>query len=605
MKIADIHLTDSALLEAIAENIQSSSGKLECEDYFVPFGKRAESLANEGKSELADAFRFLNFATWFRLNPDDQNRPFEPLFSSGIGGACIDDLTGEQLAVAARVAPTISDPELRARLADLAWVYKRDYELAQVAVSAYTESARRLLAGDFCGHALPRFERALQISAMLGKQQIFQETASVVESIVTDSNTARHIVAVCLDLLLKFGIGDPRGLARLSESRAAGGESKDKPIWRRRFWGLAVRFYERAKLPDEARRAGIEVAKTFEAEAEDALNRRSPPSHLVAMSFLENAIQAYRRVPGTDVNRKNVHQRLLDCQKKAASEIPSVTIGTYDVSEIANHSRDMVRGKLLPEALRTLALAIRVPSKARLREQAEQNVAGSPLAFLFPTTKLGTGGKVVAKPVPGSTASGEGKESLACQEMYEEFSRHRQLVAVGQVEPMRLQILAEHCVRYNDLWPFVAYNRLVPPGRESFFVHGLYDGLNGRLIHALHILVPQLENSIRYMLPDDVITSSLDENGVQQEHDINRLLYEPRLTEVFTEDIIFVLQALLVEKSAVNFRNQLAHGMLEYGAFFSETALYLWWLVLHLCALGEPPATPEAAPDTKSEEGAP
>jgi len=323
------------------------------------------------------------------------------------------------------------------------------------------------------------------------------------------------------------------------------------------------------------------------------------------MSILENAIQAYRRVSGTDADRKRVHQQLLDCQRKAAGEIPSVTIGTYDVSEIANHSRDLVRGKPLPEALRTLALAVPLPSKANLREHAEQDVAGSPLASLFATTRLGTSGKVVAKPVPDSTASDEGKESLVRQAMYEEFLRHRQLVAVGQLEPMRRQILAEHCVRYDDLLPFVTYNRLVPPGRELFFVQGLYDGLHGKLVHALHILVPQLENSIRYALPDDVITSSLDENGVQQEHDINRLLYEPRLTGVFTEDIIFLLQALLVEKSAANFRNQLAHGMLEYGSFFSETALYIWWMVLRLCALGAPRASDEATTDNKGEDGMP
>jgi hypothetical protein len=71
----------------------------------------------------------------------------------------------------------------------------------------------------------------------------------------------------------------------------------------------------------------------------------------------------------------------------------------------------------------------------------------------------------------------------------------------------------------------------------------------------------------------------------------------------FTEDIIFVLHALLVEKSASNFRNQLAHGMLEYGAFFSDTALYIWWLVLHLCALGAPRAGAEATTDKTCEEG--
>ena len=96
----------------------------------------------------------------------------------------------------------------------------------------------------------------------------------------------------------------------------------------------------------------------------------------------------------------------------------------------------------------------------------------------------------------------EAKESLILSQMFLNAFNHRQIVAVGQIEPMRRQILDEHCVRYDDFLPFVAYNRLVPPGRELFFVQGLHDGLHGNLVGALHILVPQLENSLRFMLTD-------------------------------------------------------------------------------------------------------
>jgi hypothetical protein len=215
-------------------------------------------------------------------------------------------------------------------------------------------------------------------------------------------------------------------------------------------------------------------------------------------------------------------------------------------------------------------------------------------------TKLGASGKVVAKQGAGSSASDD-KESLILNQIYLNASIDRQLVVVGQLEPMRQQVLAEHCVRYDDFLPFVSYNRLVPPGREPFFVQGFYDGLHGNLVAALHILIPQLENSIRCLLSEiGVVTSSLDKDGIQKEHDINTLLYESRLTEVFEEDIIFNLRGLLVDQADANFRNQLAHGMLEYGSFFAATALYIWWFILHLCALGmteehsEPePANPE------------
>ncbi len=182
-------------------------------------------------------------------------------------------------------------------------------------------------------------------------------------------------------------------------------------------------------------------------------------------------------------------------------------------------------------------------------------------------------------------------------QMFFNASLDHQIAVIGQLEPMRQQILVEHHVRYDDFLLFVGYNRLVPPERVSFFVQGLYEGLHGNFVGALHILVPQLENSIRCLLTErGIITSSLDKDGIQKEHHINMMLHEPRLAEVFSADIIFTLRELLVEQAAANFRNQLAHGMLEYGAFFGETAIYIWWLVLHLCALAAPQEYPDPKP---------
>jgi hypothetical protein len=234
---------------------------------------------------------------------------------------------------------------------------------------------------------------------------------------------------------------------------------------------------------------------------------------------------------------------------------------------------------------------------AELRADAVESIEGSPLASLIPpVTRLGGTGKVVARQATGSGTSDDAKESLILHKMLLNASLYRQVVVAGQLEPMRQQILDEHHVRYDDFLPFVSYNWIVPPGREPFFIQGLHEGLHGNIVAALHILVLQLENSIRCLLTDlGVVTSSLDKDGIQKEYDINEMLYEPRLAEVLSEDIIFTLKGLLVDRADANFRNKLAHGMLEYGEFFGYTAFYIWGLVFRLCAL----ATPQEHPDPK------
>ena len=157
------------------------------------------------------------------------------------------------------------------------------------------------------------------------------------------------------------------------------------------------------------------------------------------------------------------------------------------------------------------------------------------------------------------------------------------LAALGLIEPARNQILREHFVRVKDFAPLVANNPFVPEGREGLYAHGLHAGLEGNFAAATHLLIPQLENSIRHALAQNgVITSGLDPDGIQDVHLLGNMLYRPEMKRMFDEDITFDLQGLLVERFGANLRNQIAHGLMPHETFFSPDAIYLWWLTLHL-----------------------
>jgi hypothetical protein len=59
----------------------------------------------------------------------------------------------------------------------------------------------------------------------------------------------------------------------------------------------------------------------------------------------------------------------------------------------------------------------------------------------------------------------------------------------------------------------------------------------------------------------------------------------PELGRVLGDDLVFELRGLLVERHGSNFRNLLAHGLLDQDAFYSGESIYLWWLTLHLCCI--------------------
>jgi hypothetical protein len=144
----------------------------------------------------------------------------------------------------------------------------------------------------------------------------------------------------------------------------------------------------------------------------------------------------------------------------------------------------------------------------------------------------------------------------------------------------------EHSVRVNDLLPIESHSPFVLPEREYLFAKGLYAGLTGDFFTSTHILIPQIENSIRYLLWNrGVLPSGLDNRGIQNEYHLTTTLYCPEITSIFDEDTLFDLKSLLVEHSGSNLRNRMAHGLINDSEFLSPIMSYLWWLTLRLCCL--------------------
>ncbi|MDJ0515888.1 MAG: DUF4209 domain-containing protein [Trichodesmium sp. MO_231.B1] len=103
-------------------------------------------------------------------------------------------------------------------------------------------------------------------------------------------------------------------------------------------------------------------------------------------------------------------------------------------------------------------------------------------------------------------------------------------------------------------------------------------------VKSTHILIPQIENYIRYLLErKGVVTSKYDGKGIQDEYDLNKILYLPEINHIFGEDTLFDLKGLLVEHSGSNLRNLMAHGLLDDEDFSSPLMSYLWWVMLRRC----------------------
>jgi hypothetical protein len=573
------------------QEVVEAAGKKTCHEYMGPFMHRAR-LAREAGDRVAEAaYAVLFLVTDVELRHGDINQPFGPRFVAKAGrGVAAEDLNDQHWAILAELGPTVADAELRARICDLVWVVKRNPELGKLAVAAYLDSAKLLEDADNWPPCAWRIERAVRLARSIrGADGLFDSTVRHVEDLVTRLNgeDPRFLTGVLMELLLEFRKGDPAKYAPLAE-RAAGLAEEANDFDRAcRLWLRASEWHRMAGDAAANERCRIRSAETHVKEAALHATREARfTPHMHAASSMERAILALSRIqtPAARALHQKYYPLLTQYQEKARAEMPAMS-HSIDMTEAAKQYEEQVAGLPLGTALHVLGGICKPPEVARLRKQAEEYFR-SPILGLMGVTRVTNTGKIAAR-APSFESSPEAAEEAVRAQMHSNAILHRQCVTVGAIIPAIWRIRSEHNVRLQDFYDLVSASPFVPPGREMTFAKGLYAGFTFDLIVSTHLLIPQIENSIRLHLEAiGSITSGFDKQWRQNEHDLNTTLRNPDLKKIYNDDdLIFDLQGLLIEHHGSNLRNEMAHGLLDDNQLGTDAAMYLWALTLRLCCM--------------------
>ncbi len=234
--------------------------------------------------------------------------------------------------------------------------------------------------------------------------------------------------------------------------------------------------------------------------------------------------------------------------------------------------------------------------KAQLLKQSETTIFDK----IITQTAVDRGGKTADTLDPSSVGGPLDGEALRKRMVQMASEVQWPLQVTWNIEPARLAFVAEHSVRRDSLRFLVSFNPFIPEGHEGIYLRGIQAGFHGDWLVAMHLLIPQVEASIRLVLQQaNVVTSTLESDGTQKERDLNQLLWMPEVETIFGPDITFDLRGILIERFGHNMRNESAHGLMPEGAFYGAASVFLWWLIVHLCwrgyalAAASPPGPPK------------
>lgn len=581
------HLSKTILTDNRFDEIIQFHKHFDCHKFSHLFHKYSIQFAQENNHAFSTFFSLLSSVTSYWIDKDSNDTPLKPYFinyEENQRTASIEDLNQDELNFLDSIVDELNNPELQSRIADVLWIRKRDHKRAFLAAKMYLKAYEQFSEEQAFHRNSHRIHRAAGLSLLFGKQNDFlvrmiQKLDGEIDQYhqKDESLPVHRLVELSLKLKTDYALK----YANILKQQALVSEKKKNWGMARSCLDLAEECFKRMKQPEERNNVRRLKAETYVRQSDEALKMISNPNYLLAAIHLKSAIEVYRTMTAND-EVTALHFKMIDYQKKGLAQMPIIS-HEIDITKHVLGSIKSIKNRPFLEQLYTLSM-LTVANVRQLKRQTEENANRFLLELFFSESKINAEGKTIAV----SPNDNSDKDQMIRNKMNRDARLHRQLMIDSSVNPMRLEIAENHFITQSDFMPIIIDNSFIPKGREEFFIKGFYYGLHGEFLICSHLLIPQLEHSIRYVLTKSgEMVTTLNKDGVQEEKNLNTLLYSEKLCELWGEDLVFDLQSLLVERHGENLRNNVSHGLFESDTFYSSQSVYLWWITLKLCMMSK------------------
>ena len=608
--------TAESLMSCGWENVLrglNEQGYMAMEDGF----RDASTVAFEqDRTTDGGALRLLAELCAMMLSVSDARIPFGPEWVFRGGRSRIpDDLLPAEVASLAEFVPQVENRWLKGRLAHVAWITSqpRDVRFALMTIDCYRSLPLTVSAWLHGGHAA--WAQAIMLSKSLrgAVGNRLQEIERVLVETALSSELGQDVpIFPIARLLREHGLGESSAgniasrLATCAQDIAAEGEHTNAAA----YFEQASEWYGVADDRTTQIKMVVAEAESYVAEGQHRL-QSEPPSALVAASWFNDAVKAYRKIPSAERAQFGIDERihelrmlLSETRRESMKEFKTFETST-DVSEAVTQIQDGLRGCELPESLKRFAALVVPPQYQQVVDEAKAIADQTVFTKLFGVSHMSSDGRVVGHRDPSRPDHTERKDRGLEDDTFRHFQQALGFNAACVIEPARRVMAEEHQPTERYFTEFAAVSPLVPPGREVLFGKGLLAGFVGDYVTAAHLLIPQFEHVIRCAIASTGgTTTNLYDTGVEQHKTLDTLLALPEAEAAFGEDLLETLKAILCDPNGEGFRNQVAHGLLDDVHFPWDRAALLWGLALSL-AVRLLVAEGQSIPDLrKSEETA-
>ncbi|ARU40114.1 hypothetical protein CCB80_02760 [Armatimonadetes bacterium Uphvl-Ar1] len=581
----EITISVENLLSCGWEDVFAQSSKWEIDKLYAEFNKKSRELSEKGEVVQAECLAVLGHVASMFLT-GKRNKPLDPIwqFKDSRGGE-IDDYTDNQAEILFEFAQKIDNLELVARIADIYFLRISDHRAAALAAQSYLNIAKEHLTEESWVNEVQRLSRAITLNLFLGKKR--KETLDCInyvqEMIISSSSVkGQGLVLVLIQLLRDHKVGDQgimvEASLRCGDEQFASGDlpsAFDYYMCAFDIVGASGTKDQKDVLLEKMVQSCLKIAEFF---------HRTEYNSGAAIVWIERAIAAVNRVGKNKELKAKLINELKSAQKKSSSNMQKSEMA-FKIEGELKAKLDNIENLSFEESIQLIA-ELGVPTPLSTLKELAESQDEIRLANIFDRRLIGEDGRTEAI-IPGQLPGEEGNDESIRLRMLAISSEHQ--AYKGFCAKYGLHKLSEKfdLAEYSFDW-LLDGNLLVQDARVELWEKALKAGLQSDFIMFAHIIIPQLEHSIReYVASQGHVVTYVKPNGTEDVYLLHDLMARPEFLDLFGQELAFDLRSLLVERAGSNLRNDVSHGLVSARYFNSPSFFYLYSATLHLLIIAK------------------
>lgn len=508
----------------------------------MALGKAADQVDINSDPAAGKVLRLLYEAVTLKFIPQNRNIPFALSNWQRRPGQDIKGFfSDEEVCFFGEIAPEVESPFLRARLADLAWTFKRSLgpRMALEAIDAYRSVP--ITCDHWFDPGKDCLTRAIDLIFLL-KTGVGDRLTNIQSDLIAAfefSEVGDAMLGCSLGEFIlehKFASGHFAVLCTHLIQLAEDFESQNNYDSARQCLEVAAIAYAKQNGKSlESAKMISQVAALFVKEAESRMEGEE--KHFgAAASLMELAVSRYMGIPkkereelGIDATIPLLRRKMEEVNRRIPENMRRFSV-RLPIEDMVEESQAQVRGKSLRDALVAFATLCPPPNLEKLRTTAVKNIRTSFLSAIATQMHYTSDGRLAAVcPAMEHASSDEEfaeKNALLIRvKMLEAYKHLIHTRVSGAIYPALEIMHAEHTLSESDFLSLTQGAPIVPPGRAWFFAKALNAGYEQDFSTAVQLLVPQVENMIRYHLKNaGEVTTTHDASGISQEIGLSSLM---------------------------------------------------------------------------------